>query len=188
MRAGKPAVPMTTSPFAERKDERGPSDALSFEEVAARYYSRVYRVALHLTSRREDAEDVCQEVFLYLSKHLGDFRGESAIFTWIYRITRSTAFKLGRRKRPIPLPEGRETPAPDSIERPAESEEKKDAIRQAFARLPDNSREVAALHLLEGLPLKEIAEILEAPEGTIRWWMFKARETLREELREWANP
>jgi DNA-directed RNA polymerase specialized sigma24 family protein len=47
---------------------------------------------------------------------------------------------------------------------------------------------VATLHLIEGLPLKEIAEILETPEGTVRWWMFKAREILREELREWAKP
>ncbi|MHC4781271.1 MAG: RNA polymerase sigma factor, partial [Planctomycetota bacterium] len=64
----------------------------------------------------------------------------------------------------------------------------KDAIRAAFSKLPDKSREVATLHLIEGLPLKEIAEILETPEGTVRWWMFKAREILREELREWAKP
>jgi RNA polymerase sigma-70 factor (ECF subfamily) len=153
-----------------------------------RYYGRVYRVALHLTSRREDAEDVCQEVFLYLHEHLQDFRGEAALFTWIYRITRSAAFRLGRKKNPGLLPEGRETADPSSPELPSETREKKEAIRRAFARLPENPREVATLHLVEGLPLKEIAELLEAPEGTVRWWMYRAREILRDELKGWVNP
>jgi RNA polymerase sigma-70 factor (ECF subfamily) len=179
---------MTTSPPAGGNENRGSSDGLSFEDVAARYYGRVYRVALHLTSRREDAEDVCQEVFLYLHEHLQDFRGEAALFTWIYRITRSAAFRLGRKKNPGLLPEGRETADPSSPELPSETREKKEAIRRAFARLPENPREVATLHLVEGLPLKEIAELLEAPEGTVRWWMYRAREILRDELKGWVNP
>jgi RNA polymerase sigma-70 factor (ECF subfamily) len=165
----------------------GPSKPLSFDDVAARYFPRVYRVALHLTSRHEDAEDVAQEVFLYLVDHLGDFRGESALFTWIYRITRSTAFRHLKKRPPTGKPAEGEPVALGEGEGPAEAEEKKDAIRRAFARLPDNPRVVATFHLIEGLPLKEVAELLEAPEGTVRWWMFRARELLREELRGWVE-
>lgn len=174
---------MTSGSRKETSGAERANHALSFEEVAKTYYQRVYRVALHLTARPEDAEDVCQEVFLYLHDHLGDFRGESALFTWIYRITRSAAFKAIRKRGVAPLPDDLE--APDDGEVPAENAEKRDAVLQAFQDLPDNPRAVASLHLLEGLPLKDVASILEAPEGTVRWWMYRAREILRRKLRHW---
>ncbi|MHC5038395.1 MAG: RNA polymerase sigma factor [Planctomycetota bacterium] len=176
-----PAPPSDPDPKPEN------SSALSFEDVAEKYYARVYRVALHLTSRHEDAEDVCQEVFLYLHKHLQDFRGESAIFTWIYRITRSTAFRILRKRGTPVLPDDQDREAPPGRESPAEQEEKRKAIQTAFSTLPDNPRVVATLHLIEGLPLKEVARLLEAPEGTVRWWMYRARERLQERLKGWVD-
>ncbi len=175
--------------MARRPNEDGgrPENAAppSFEEVASRYYASVYRVALHLTSRHEDAEDVCQEVFLYLHNHLGDFRGEAAIFTWIYRITRSTAWRILRKRgkeKATDLPDLADNEARNG---PAERAEKRKAILDAVSSLPDNPRIVATLHLLEDIPLKEVADILEASQGTVRWWMFRAREILQQRLRKW---
>jgi len=178
---------MTSPPPDERPIPTGAEKGLSFDEVVRDYYTRVFRVALHLTGRREDAEDVSQEVFLYLHRHLGDFRGEAALFTWIYRITRSTAFRVSKTRRPVAETEGKELSSGDEPELPSEIREKREAIREAFSALPDNPRTVATMHLVEGLSLKQVAELLESPEGTVRWWMFRAREVLRERLRKWVE-
>jgi RNA polymerase sigma factor (sigma-70 family) len=177
---------MTAERIDERTTDPGKGGALRFEDVAARYYGRVYRTALHITGRSEDAEDVCQEVFLYLVRHLADFRGDSALFTWMFRITRNAALRQ-MRKRDIPLiPDDADPASPPAGESPAEAGEKQEAILRAFRMLPDNPRAVAALHLLEGIPLKDVAVILEAPEGTVRWWLFRAREILRKHLAPWV--
>jgi RNA polymerase sigma-70 factor (ECF subfamily) len=158
-----------------------------FEEVAARYWGRVYRVALHLTGRPEDAEDACQEVFLYLARHLSEFRGDSALFTWIFRIARNAGLRQIRKRGMAALPDDFEGESPAPGESPAEAREKQEAIRRAFLLLPDNPRAVASMHLLEGIPLKDVAVILETPEGTVRWWLFRAREILRKHLAPWAE-
>jgi RNA polymerase sigma-70 factor (ECF subfamily) len=166
--------------------EDGRKGKISFDEAVARYYNRVFRVALHVTGSRDDAQDVCQEVFLYLLSHLCDFRGESALFTWIFRITRSAALRCIGKKKPGLFQDDMPEPAAPAAEGTgAEHSEKRAAVLRAFAALPENYRIVASMHLVEGVPLRDIAGIFEMPEGTIRWWMFKARELLRERLAEW---
>jgi len=181
-----PAEEMTAERMDEGRAGPGKGEALRFDEVAERYYGRVYRAAVHITGRPEDAEDVCQEVFLYLFRHLGDFRGDSALFTWMFRITRNAALRQ-MRKRDVPvLPDDADPESPPPGESPAEAGEKQEAILRAFRLLPENPRTVAALHLIEGIPLKDVAAILEAPEGTVRWWLFRAREILRKHLAPWV--
>ena len=85
------------------------------------------------------------------------------------------------------LPDDFEPKSPEGDESPAEASEKQEAIRRSFQLLPDNPRAVATLHLLEGIPLKDVATILDAPEGTVRWWLFRAREILRKHLAKWTN-
>lgn len=159
------------------------------EELFARlfhqYKNLVFKTAFLLLNDQQEAEDALQEVFLRVYKALPTFDLEKGAFTtWLYRITVNYCLDRRRRHRSIiilPLDKMRSL-AGANPPRFAEQMENGDAVFQAVGRLSDKLRAVLILRYYLDLPYKEIAEILEIPEGTVKSRLNLALKTLRREL------
>ncbi len=168
-------------------------DMAAFDKLVADYSKRVSNIAYSLLSDREDALDAAQEVFIRVYKNIGNFRGESTVSTWIYRITKNvcTDFLRKRRSNIISLDDDNEdgpkleiadeTTSPEQI---AEQNERVVAVRKAIAALDENQRTVITLFDINGLSYEEISAILKCPLGTVKSRLYRARDSLRKILSE----
>lgn len=158
------------------------------EELFARlfhqYKNLVFKTAFLLLNDQGEAEDALQEVFLRVYKALPTFDLEKGAFTtWLYRITVNHCLDRRRRHRPIVLPlDTVRSLAGADPPRFAERTENEDAVSQAMERLSDKLRAVLILRYYLDLPYKEIAEVLEIPEGTVKSRLDLALKTLRRVL------
>lgn len=145
--------------------------------LARQYAPAVYRLAYARTGNRADAEDVMQEVFLRLVKAGPDFDSEEHAKAWLLRVASNCAndlFRLPWRRREEPLDENLSAP-----ERPEEG-----SVTQAVLSLPARYRIPIHLYYYEGYSVAEIARILGRSEGTVKSRLFRARDLLRNQLRE----
>jgi RNA polymerase sigma-70 factor (ECF subfamily) len=172
-----------------------------FEEVVERHYEGVFNLALRLFGGdREEALDLTQEVFLHAFQAYDRFRGESQVFTWLYRITvnlwknRIKQLQREREHRWEVLPEDIEEEDEEtepfewedtrlSPERMLEQKELAEAIQKAIDELPEEQRVALVLCDLEGLSYKEIAQILGCSVEAVKSRLFRARSALRKKLR-----
>jgi RNA polymerase sigma-70 factor (ECF subfamily) len=168
-------------------------DRQAFAGLVRRYQRRVYSAALHILGNHGDADDVTQEAFIRAFKGLGGFDGRSDFFTWLYRITVNTALNHMRsNKRGQALADRSHVEAqhgggrPESLgvaERtPAEWALLSQDLRrvlEAVATLSPPLRVTLVMATVDDLPYKQIAEILEIPEGTVAWRVNEARRLLR---------
>jgi RNA polymerase sigma-70 factor, ECF subfamily len=171
-------------------------DRQAFGQLVRKYQRRVYFTALHITGNHQDADDVAQDAFLRAYRGLGAFDGRADLFTWLYRITVNTALNhLRSRKRGRALAEaGAQAVAVDGgrPERPGAAEptpgewaELDDRLRRVLAEvcaLSPTLRVTLVLAAVEQRSYREIAQILEIPEGTVAWRVNEARRLLRERL------
>ncbi|MEK9149437.1 MAG: RNA polymerase sigma factor [Candidatus Desantisbacteria bacterium] len=169
---------------------------LNFEEVFEKFKDRVFRTSLRLLGDVEEARDVAQDVFLSAYKSYDKFREESAVYSWLYRITVNKAINaLKKRKKALSLDEpiGNDKegnpiyyepacPKPNPEKR-AEIEEGRNRVRLAIARLPKKYQEVVVLKEMEGISYEEIAKILGITRDVVGIRLFRAREMLRKELK-----
>lgn len=145
--------------------------------LVKQYAPAVYRLAYARTGSRADAEDVMQEVFLRLVKAGPDFDNEEHAKAWLLRVASNCAndlFRLPWRRREEPLDENLSAP-----ERPEEG-----SVTQAVLSLPARYRIPIHLYYYEGYSVAEIARILGRSEGTVKSRLFRARDLLRNQLRE----
>jgi RNA polymerase sigma-70 factor (ECF subfamily) len=165
----------------------------SFGLLVRRYQDRLYNTVYRLVDHAEDAQDVVQEAFLNAYQSLGSFHGDSAFFTWLYRIAVNTAISLKRKKRVMVRIDGRDgEPAidphdPSDFSRPGhalEQAERERLVRQALARLSPEHRAVLVMKDMEGQKYETMAEILRVPIGTVRSRLHRARLELRELLED----
>jgi len=165
-------------------------DETAFDEVYERFAPMVFNLALRLASSAEEAEDLAQEVFLRIYRHLGRFQGRSSLKTWVYRVTLNHCrSRLGRMRRWFQPPvddEGEELVEPvDERRGPEERTLAHDAARRvarALREVKPDFREAVVLRDLQGLAYDEIAEILELPIGTVRSRIARGRDQLRRVL------
>jgi RNA polymerase sigma-70 factor (ECF subfamily) len=153
-------------------------DREAFGLLVSRYQASVYRVVRGVLADVTECEDVVQEVFLKAFASLGRFRGESGMFTWLYRIAVNEALRARRRRpwaRAEAIPEV-EAPVP---ERPDEDGPSLAALERLLRKLPDEFRSIVVLRDIEGMAYKDIAETLEIPMGTVESRLFRARQELR---------
>ncbi len=152
-------------------------DPQAMRELFVKHSQRIYAMALRITGRRADAEDVVQESFLRAWHSLGRFRGECSFGTWLYRIAFNRCRTLVRNHRRLePLEEERVASVrggPDPARR---------LLTSALARLPEGYRETIVLHDVLGLDHQEIAAILGCSAGTSKSQLHKARARMRELL------
>jgi RNA polymerase sigma-70 factor, ECF subfamily len=163
---------------------------LDFHSVHDRFRPRVLRYLTRLAGEAE-AEDLTQSVMLKVSEGLPDFRGDSSLATWIYRIATNTALdKLRLKAIPSSTDSGSEAEdgsfPPDaqvaSAETAAIREEMNACIREFIERLPENYRTAMVLSELEGFKNAEIASILGVNIDTVKIRLHRAREKLRKDL------
>jgi RNA polymerase sigma-70 factor, ECF subfamily len=172
--------------------ERGAYDLL-----VLKYQHKVVKLVMRYLRDVGDAEDVAQEVFIKAYRALPQFRGDSAFYTWLYRIAINTAKNaLSARER---TPSGYELDAqgpdewpemasrlrdPDTPEGLALTDEIRTTVNGAISALPEDLRTAIVLRELEGMSYEEIAVSMDCPVGTVRSRIFRAREAIDRQLRK----
>ena len=165
-------------------------DVQAFEELMQSHESRIYAIALRMMGNRDDAQDCAQEAMVRIYSAMGSFKGQSALATWIYRITMNTCLdELRRRKaRKVTSLDSlvdngwSPTDTGDTPEEHGLRVEKQNALNQAIQSLPDDMRAAIILRDVKGYSYDEIASILDANVGTIKSRISRGREKLREIL------
>jgi len=185
--------------MAEEDDDldraRG-GDRAAFGRLVRRHQRRVYAAALHILGNHSDADDVTQESFVRAYRGLRSFDGRADFFTWLYRITVNTALNAMRSdKRGSALNQRGSAEAahvggrPESLGQVVSSPAQKvqhagevTRVLEAIATLSPPLRVTLVLATVEELPHKQIAEILDIPEGTVAWRVNEARRLLKLKL------
>ena len=159
-----------------------------------RHKDLVYRTALATTHDRRAAEDILQECFMRLYTYAGSIDPERPLKPWLYRVTLNLVYDWSTDKHwTQPIADLLEwfTDLPATFPAPDRRTEEKEIIhlvREVMAELPTPHRNVVVLYYLERLPLEEISQILEVPEGTVKSRLFYARERLRVSLTRRQRP
>ena len=174
-------------------------DTLAFEELIRRYHGKLYGLVYNMTSNKEDAEDMLQDVFAKAYRSLPKFKGQSSFYTWMYRIAinRTINFlKKRKKKQALSLDnvEGGIERDPAYVElssrssplRDAKISELQEKLNEALQTLSEKHRTVVVLHDIQGVPHQEISEMVGVSEGTLRSRLFYARQHLQRELADFA--
>ncbi len=185
--ASTAATSLSSNPDLDLATRHRYGDPQAFEEVYGRFAKMVFNLAYRMSGTAEEAEDLAQEVFLRIHRHLGRFNGRSALKTWVYRVTLNHCrSKLGRKRYPSqPLAEendGEGVRLVDEGRSPEDLALARDAGRQvslALRQVKPVFREAVVLRDLQGLSYEEIAEILKVRIGTVRSRIARGRERLR---------
>lgn len=170
----------------------------AFDLLVRKYQNKVVKLVSRYVHDSSEVLDVAQEAFVKAYRALGSFRGDSAFYTWLYRIAINTAknhlaahgrqpvsseselagtdeddaFEIGTRLRETDTPEGL-----------ALTEEIKTTVLRAIEELPEDLKTAIILRELEGMSYEEIAQTMDCPVGTVRSRLFRARESIDSELR-----
>jgi len=169
-------------------------DLEAFNQLVLKYQDRVLDTVYRMVGSLEDAEDLAQECFVRAFQAIGEFRGQSSFYTWLFRIAVNGALsqrrRAARRRRHVA---GRyETPedlGPAAVDAGAaepidgvEQEEQRAAVIGALRRLDPEQRAVIVLKDIEGADYAQMAEILQCPRGTVKSRLHRARQALKAEL------
>ena len=168
---------------------RGEDDA--WREFVDRFGQKVYSVAYHFTLKREDAEELAQEIFLKVFENLHRYDGGFPLVAWIVSLSRNLCIdRYRRRKRErsfrfvsedavAPLLQSGDDPAADTIRK-----ERVKLLFSALAEIPEDLAEILVLRDLDGLAYEEIGKALGLPDGTVKSRLFRARAEVARRVRE----
>lgn len=170
-------------------------DQSAFNVLVLKYQHRVLKLVSRFVNDSAEAEDVAQEAFLKAYRALPSFRGDSAFYTWLYRIAINTAKNalVAHKRRPVDF--DLDLQDPEQFERQARlkeadtpeavllTDEIRDVVEKAMEQLPEDLRTAIVLRELEGLSYEEIAEAMDCPVGTVRSRIFRAREAIDKKLK-----
>ena len=178
-----------------KRVQRG--DKTAFDLLVRKYQHKVVKLVLRYVRNPAEAEDIAQEAFIKAYRALPQFRGDSAFYTWMYRIAINTAKNslASRDRSPIAydldLTDPEESHSvqtklqdPDTPEGMALTEEIRQIVNSAIDALPEELKTAIVLRELDGLSYEEIAAAMECPVGTVRSRIFRAREAIDKRLRE----
>ena len=170
-------------------------DKHAFDLLINKYQHRIVNLVNRYVSDHDEALDVAQEAFIKAYRAIRNFRGDSAFYTWLYRIAINTAknWLVAQKRRP-PLSDIDAADAEqydiesrlkdkDTPENELLREEIKSTVFGTIAELPDDLRTAIMLREMEGMSYEEIATTMECPIGTVRSRIFRAREAIDEKLR-----
>lgn len=162
-------------------------DRRAFDVLVLRYQQKIVKLVMRFVHDPMEAQDVAQEAFIKAYRALPGFRGDSAFFTWLYRIAINTAknYVVAMKRRPVEYeldaqsperqdsnPMLRDDETPEGI---AMQEELRVAVSRALSELPEELRTAISLRELDGMSYEQIAEAMDCPVGTVRSRIFRAR-------------
>lgn len=165
-------------------------DKRAFDLLFGRYQHKILNLVSRYLRDPQDVEDVTQEAFIKAFKALPRFRGDSAFYTWLYRIAINTAKNhlVARSRRPpgtdVDVEDAEFMDGADQLKEGESPEaalardELSAAIDEAIGKLPDDLRSAVTLREFDGLSYEQIAEIMDCPVGTVRSRIFRARESI----------
>ena len=175
-------------------------DKKAFDLLVLKYQQKVINLVSRYIRDQSETLDVTQEAFIKAYRALPNFRGDSAFYTWLYRIAINTAknFLVAQGRRPPGSDVDAETAEQLDVgirlkenatpERQLLTEEIARTVRQAVEELPEDLRTAITLREMEGLSYEEIANAMECPVGTVRSRIFRARAAIDNKLRPLLNP
>ena len=176
-------------------------DQKAFEMLVVKYRRRIERLVARMVRDTDLVEDIAQETFIRAYRALPNFRGESAFYTWLYRIGVNTAKKAMVQLKRDPVitetafagaaeeeddgaarldQEMSDGETPESV---LATRQIADTVNQAIESLSEDLRQAITLREIEGLSYEEIAEMMDCPIGTVRSRIFRAREAIAQKLR-----
>ena len=171
-------------------------DSRAFDMLVLKYQHRIMALISRYVHDADEVQDVAQEAFIKAYKALPRFRGDSAFYTWMYRIAINTAKNhlVSRSRRPP----GTDVELEDAeyyegggalreLENPENAlfgNELKEVVEAAIGNLPDDLRTAVTLREFDGLSYEDIADIMDCPVGTVRSRIFRAREAIDKQVRE----
>ena len=169
-------------------------DQKAFDQLVSKYQRKLERLLSRYVRDAAEVEDVAQEAFIKAYRALGNFRGDSAFYTWLYRIAINTAknYLVSRGRRP-PDSDVSSDDAEfydgdhglkdiESPERALLRDEIEATVHRTIAQLPDDLRTALTLREFEGLSYEDIANVMQCPVGTVRSRIFRAREAIDKAL------
>lgn len=171
-------------------------DKHAFDLLVSKYQRKLGRLISRFVRDSAEAEDVTQDAFIKAYRALPSFRGESAFYTWLYRIGINTAknhLLATKRRAPTNTPfdaDEAESFEEASLLREVSTPENElmskqvvDVVQSSLQQLPEDLRSALTLREIEGLSYEEIASVMNCPVGTVRSRIFRAREAVAENLR-----
>ncbi|MGH8533333.1 MAG: RNA polymerase sigma factor RpoE [Gammaproteobacteria bacterium] len=170
-------------------------DKKAFDLLVLKYQQRIIKLVSRYVRDPTDTLDVAQDAFLKAYRALPNFRGDSAFYTWLYRIAINTAknYLVTQSRRPMESEsfrvEGEQVELESMLKDLATPEsllitdEIKETIAEAIEQLPDDLRTAITLREVEGLSYEEIADVMTCPIGTVRSRIFRAREAIDHRLK-----
>lgn len=201
------STPLEANPLGSSEKEQSQAislealkagDRLAYSQLVEAYSGKLYRLGLKMLQNPQDAEDVLQETFIKVFRHIRDFDGRSSISTWLYRIATNEALMHLRRKRPetVSIDEPNAAGQDSEVEReplqivdwccmPEQellSSEMRKHLDEAIGHLPTALKTVFLLRDIEDLSTAETAEVLGLTETAVKTRLSRARLRLREEL------
>ncbi|GAB3553771.1 RNA polymerase sigma factor [Spirosoma fluminis] len=166
----------------------------AFRQFVETYQKKVYNLAFRLVGDRDEADDIAQEVFVEVYQTIRQFRGDAKLSTWLYRITTTQALahlrKCQAKKRfafvTSLFGSSNEVlydpPATENPGRQLEQSEETTMLLKAIDHLPDTQRAAFTLHYIEGLPYKDIADVLQTTVSAVESLLHRAKRQLRTRL------
>ncbi len=163
-------------------------DQTAFAELVSSYRSQVASLAYRMVSDYDESADITQDVFVKVSRNLHKFDEKKKFYTWLYRITiNATIDYVRKHKRHRHEPLEHFHHIGDSTSKSTDSEYIRHQIdrhiQQAASSLNDKQRTAFLLRDVEGCKIDDVANIMDMPEATVRWYLHRARDKMRRELR-----
>ena len=188
---------MATSPQSDQQliERVQKGDNRAFDLLVLKYQHKIFGLISRYIRDHDEMKDVAQEAFIKAFRALPKFRGDSAFYTWLYRIAINTAknYLVARNRRPpatdIAVEDAEYYDAAASlreIENPENSlygKELKAVVEKAMKALPEDLRSAVTLREFDGLSYEDIADVMECPVGTVRSRIFRARESIDKQVR-----
>jgi len=178
---------MDTTTTSEQIQKIQSGDTNAFKQIIEDYKRLVAHIVSRLINNTADREDLCQEVFVKVYQNIHKFRHQCKLSTWIGKITYNTCINYLQKKRAVLFEDIAKDQSIDSVEGSQytphdlmESSDISDKLQTEINQLSNTFRTIITLYHLQEMSYKEIGQVMDLPEGTVKSYLFRARRKLRE--------
>lgn len=159
-------------------------DDAAYGQLVEKYQRGLVRYCYTIVHDADTAEDIAQETFIKAYSQLTKYNAAFGFSTWLYKIAHNVALNNIRKVTTLPLAEDYEIAYVDQVPEVLEREQREAKVRHALDGLPVNFRTAVHLHYWEHKTYEEIASVMQVPDTTVKTWLYRARQQLKEECHE----